>query len=320
MDQDRALQPGLRLELGEQAVDVMDIPGALDLGDHDDLKQLADLGDQRGQVIEHPGALQRVDPGPQRRLAEVRLLRGLDQPSPRCLLAIDGDRVLEVAEQDVGLLGDLGRLGDHLLVGEVEEVDHPRGLDRDLAQRLRCADRQRVKEVSGVSQGAPLLVSLGLGRNLVNRLRRWAAGASAYPRPRFRAMEAPERDNTQDWLLPEAAMPPTVGELEDRIAEAVTISRACEAAVISVGAAALEAANQANRAAEIAERASAVALDARQRVAQSASGPQTVPDEGSLRGFTERADRVVARLRALGRLPTPSRPANGAAARQRSAR
>jgi hypothetical protein len=133
-------------------------------------------------------------------------------------------------------------------------------------------------------------------------------------------MEAPERDNTQDWLLPEAAMPPTVGELEDRIAEAVTIARACEAAVMTVGAAALEAANQANRAAEIAERASAVALDARQRADQSASGPQTVPDEGSLRGFTERADRVVARLRALGQLPRPSRPANGAAARQRSAR
>jgi hypothetical protein len=133
-------------------------------------------------------------------------------------------------------------------------------------------------------------------------------------------MEAPERDNTQDWLLPEAAMPPTVGELEDRIAEAVTIARASEAAVMTVGAAALEAANQANRAAEIAERASAVALDARQRADQSASRSQTVPDEGSLRGFSERADRVVARLRALGQLPRPSPLANGAAARQRSAR
>ena len=131
-------------------------------------------------------------------------------------------------------------------------------------------------------------------------------------------MEASERDSTQDWLLPEAAMPLTVDELEDRIDEAVTIARASEAAVMTVGAAALEAANQANRAAEIAERASAVALDAQKSVAQSAARPE--PEDRSLRGFTERADRVVARLRALERLPARSRPASAAAGRRRSAR
>ena len=73
-------------------------------------------------------------------------------------------------------------------------------------------------------------------------------------------MAASERDSTQDWLLPDAALPPTIGELEHRIEEAVTIAHASEAAVITVGAAALEAAKQANRAAEIAERASAVVL------------------------------------------------------------
>lgn len=55
-------------------------------------------------------------------------------------------------------------------------------------------------------------------------------------------------------------MPPTVGELERRIEEALRIARASETAVMRVGEAALEAANQANRAAEIAERANAVAL------------------------------------------------------------
>ena len=159
VDQDRPLEPGLRLELGEQAVDVVDVPGALDLGHHHDLELVADLGDQRGQVVEHPGALQRVDPGPERGLAEVRLLRGLDQARARGLLAVDRDRVLEVAEQDVGLLGDVGRLGDHLLVREVEEVDHPRRLDGDLAQRLGRADRLRLEEVSGVSQAAPRSVA-----------------------------------------------------------------------------------------------------------------------------------------------------------------
>ena len=158
VDQDRAVEAGLGLELGEQAVDVVDVPGALDLGHHHDLELVADLADQRGQVVEHPGALQRVDPRPERGLAEVGLGRGLDQAGARRLLAVDRDRVLEVAEQDVGLLRDGGRLGDHLLVREVEEVDHPRRLDGDLAQRLGGADRQRLEEVSGVSQAAPKVV------------------------------------------------------------------------------------------------------------------------------------------------------------------
>ena len=135
-------------------------------------------------------------------------------------------------------------------------------------------------------------------------------------------MEASERDSTQDWLLPDAALPPTIGELEHRIEEAVTIAHASEAAVITVGAAALEAAKQANRAAEIAERASAVVLEVQKRVTRSASPPDsdTVPQDRSLRGFSERADRVVARLRALERLPVRSRPASGAAGRRRSVR
>ena len=118
-------------------------------------------------------------------------------------------------------------------------------------------------------------------------------------------MEATERDSTQDWLLPEAAVPPTVDELEDRIDEAVTIARASEAAVMTVGAAALEAANQANRAAEIAERASSVALDAQKSVARSAARPEAEPEDRFLRSFTERADRVARRLHELEQSPLP---------------
>ena len=44
MHEDRALEPGLRLELGEQAIDVVDVPWPLDLGDHDDLELVPDLG------------------------------------------------------------------------------------------------------------------------------------------------------------------------------------------------------------------------------------------------------------------------------------
>ena len=48
--------------------------------------------------------------------------------------------VLEVPQEDVDGRRDVGHLGDHLLVGEVEEVDHPAGLERDLEHRVRSAD------------------------------------------------------------------------------------------------------------------------------------------------------------------------------------
>lgn len=131
-------------------------------------------------------------------------------------------------------------------------------------------------------------------------------------------VEASERDTTQDWLLPGDAAPPLLSELEARIEEAVASAhaaedsaRASEEEVQAVGAAALAAAQQATRAAELAERASAAAQDA----SRAALG--TPPEDIVLRSFSERADRVVARLRALERLPRRPRAANVGAARRR---
>ncbi len=74
-------------------------------------------------------------------------------------------------------------------------------------------------------------------------------------------MESDERDSTSDWVLPGDARPPLVSELVARIDEALATARASEAAVMTVGAAAIDAAEQAKRAAELAERASAAMLD-----------------------------------------------------------
>jgi len=103
-------------------------------------------------------------------------------------------------------------------------------------------------------------------------------------------MEASERDSTQDWLLPEGARPPLLSELEARIDEALIVAKASEKAVMEVGDAALEAADQARRAADMAERASFAALS---------SVPEPPYEDPALRSFSERADRVVARLRAV---------------------
>jgi hypothetical protein len=130
-------------------------------------------------------------------------------------------------------------------------------------------------------------------------------------------MEGAERDNTQDWLLPEGSAPPLLSELEQRIDEALIVAKASERAAMAVGDAALDAAQQARRAADLAERASAAALAAWPPSSAGPSveaGPQV---DAALRSFSERADRVVARLRALERRPRRARPASAAAGARR---
>jgi hypothetical protein len=138
-------------------------------------------------------------------------------------------------------------------------------------------------------------------------------------------MTAAERESTRDWLLPERSRPPLIGELEQRIEEALVTARASEAAVMTVGAAALDAAEQARRAADLAERASAAALAVRAgnpaySVAPAGAERMGSGEEGGLRDFSERADRLVARLRQLQRVPLPAPSASAASAPPRSAR
>jgi hypothetical protein len=130
----------------------------------------------------------------------------------------------------------------------------------------------------------------------------WAGRFAASDARKLRQMEPSGRDSTQDWLLPTDSVPPLLSELEARIDEAVAIARASEEAVRVVGAAAADAAGQARRAAELAERASAAAI-----AASTVAAAPTPLEDASLRGFTERADRVMARLRAVERRLTPAR-------------
>jgi len=150
-------------------------------------------------------------------------------------------------------------------------------------------------------------------------------------------------ESTQDWLLPEQSRPPLIGELERRVELALTVARASEAAVVTVGAAAISAAEQAERAAGLAERASATVLEVQDRVATMTHAPATAlppaaspsprstdapgagdspgseGEDASLSDFSARADRLVARLRQLQRVPLPA-PASGSAGRPQPAR
>ncbi len=107
-----------------------------------------------------------------------------------------------------------------------------------------------------------------------------------------------ERDRTQDWRLPDHSRPPLLGELVERIDEALAVARASEAAVMTVGAAALDAAEQARRAADLAARASAT-MDGGGAVRKR---PATDYSD-SMDEFRARADRVAERLHRLQSLP-----------------
>jgi hypothetical protein len=116
-------------------------------------------------------------------------------------------------------------------------------------------------------------------------------------------------EGSQDWSLPQSAKPPLLGELVERIDEALATARASEAAVMTVGAAALDAAEQAKRAAELAERASAAigaapATMLGGRATNGApQGPASRRDPEEMGDFNARADRVAERLQRLQRVP-----------------
>ena len=138
----------LRLELGEQLVEIVDVPRPLDLGQHDDVELVADRADDLDDVVEHPGRIERVDARPQAGRAEVVRLRHRDEARARRLLGVGRDRVLEIAEHHVDLRDQLRHLGAQLLDVRRHEMDHALELDRQLAQRRRRADRERLEEIA----------------------------------------------------------------------------------------------------------------------------------------------------------------------------
>jgi hypothetical protein len=150
VQQQRPGEAGPGLELGHQAVDVVDVLGALDLGDHDDVEPVADLGHRRGEVVERPRRVEAVHPGPQLGAAPpIPRPPGVEQPGPGGLLVVRPHPVLEVGQQDVDLRGHVRHLGHHLLVGGREEVDHPRRREGDLPHRVGRPDRKGTEEVLG---------------------------------------------------------------------------------------------------------------------------------------------------------------------------
>jgi hypothetical protein len=136
-------------------------------------------------------------------------------------------------------------------------------------------------------------------------------------------MEAAQRDTTDEWRVAPGRTPATVAELEGRIDVAMATAQAAEEAALEIGAASLEAADQARRAAALAEKASAAAVRAADRAptapassapAAPADPPRSIaavptttataptrpdPFEERITAFRQRAERVIVRLQKI---------------------
>jgi hypothetical protein len=120
-------------------------------------------------------------------------------------------------------------------------------------------------------------------------------------------MEASQRDTTDEWRITPARAPATVVELEGRIDLALATARAAEEAALEIGAAGLEAAQQAHRAAALAERASIAAARSAAEVAAARADPPP-PIAAAPPATREPAVPVAMPQQDIAEAPTPPDP------------
>src|SRR5579859_6273321 len=79
MNKDRLSHAVLGFELGEQLVEIVNVPRSLDFWQHDHVKLLADRRHDLTDIVEYPRRIERVDPRPQPGAAEIATLRHGDE-------------------------------------------------------------------------------------------------------------------------------------------------------------------------------------------------------------------------------------------------
>ena len=167
VQQDRPGDPVLRLQQGQQLVHVVDVPGALHLGDDDHVQLLAHGGDDLGDVVQMPGGVEAVDPGPQAHPGggEVVGPGHLDEAGPGGGLGLRRDGVLQIADDHVHLLQGLADLGADLVQVRGHEMQHPLHPGGQFAIGRGGADGQGLEEsAGGLGHGRPARVTGRLRR------------------------------------------------------------------------------------------------------------------------------------------------------------
>ena len=153
VDQDRLFDFVARFELRQQLVEIVDVPGPIDLGQHDDVELVADGADDLDDVVERPGRIERVDARPQSGRAVVDALCHLDEALARGFLGLDRNGVLEIAQHHVDLARELRHLGAQLVEVRRHEMDHALEPHRQIAHGRGRADGERGEELARQLQG-----------------------------------------------------------------------------------------------------------------------------------------------------------------------
>ena len=133
-------------ELGEQLVEIVNVPRTLDLRQHDNIQFVADSCDDLEKIVQNPRTVEAVDARPKPGSGEIRVARHLDEAVAGRDLLIGGNGIFEVAEHDVDLAGEIGNLGADFFDVRRYEMDHPLKPDRRLGEGLRRVNGERLEE------------------------------------------------------------------------------------------------------------------------------------------------------------------------------
>jgi trimeric autotransporter adhesin len=219
-------------------------------------------------------------------------------------------------------------------VGEAKAIDYPQAAAFSASRVSTLAAMEGSEpdttERAAIGYGGEEREALEADRELTDRAGRdeWAAGRGSTGRDREalegerdpdgeeRAGAEPEgteRDTTDEWRIAPQQAPATVAELEERIDAALVTAQAAEEAALEIGAAGVEAADQARRAAAMAEQASAAASRAASEAsaaAESSAASKAVIDAAPWRSEVRPAPSPVpAGINAAVPAPEPpSRP------------
>ena len=135
-------------ELGEQLIEVMNVPCAFDLWQHDHVELVARGGDNLGHISERPRRIERVNPRPQSGGAELAGPRHGDKAGAGRFFGVNWNGVFEIAEDDVDLGDELGHFAADLFDMRRNKMDHSLQPQRQFTQRRRRADRKRLEKIA----------------------------------------------------------------------------------------------------------------------------------------------------------------------------
>jgi hypothetical protein len=124
VDQDRSIDPVLALKLGQQLIEVVDIPWSFNLRQHDHVELPADRTYDLNYIVQRPRRVERVDPGPKPGRAEINRLSHFNEAVPCRALGVRRDCVLKITQHHVDLADKFRDFRAHFVDVRRHKMDH----------------------------------------------------------------------------------------------------------------------------------------------------------------------------------------------------